>query len=242
MFLFGFIAYSCTKDNDDKNPQPQNVQINIQMVHMVGDQDVVFDTIKYTNSFGNNYSVVRLQYFIADFIFQKSDGNEYKLDAEQYIDAVQDGMSSAYLFSTELPSGDYNSISFIFGIDSTKNNPGRYPNPPESLMEWPAPLGGGYHYMKLEGKFNQNDTIKNYQYHSGPTMGNPNYVEVSLPASSFSASGSMMTITIQMDINKWFDSPHILDLNEISGIMGNQPIQLKIKANGANVFSLESIE
>jgi hypothetical protein len=51
-----------------------------------------------------------------------------------------------------------------------------------------------------------------------------------------------MTLTVKMDINKWFESPNTLDLNDITSIMGNQPMQEKIKANGADVFSVESIE
>ena len=30
-------------------------------------------------------------------------------------------------------------------------------------MEWPPALGEGYHYMKLEGKFDSTDLVKNYQ-------------------------------------------------------------------------------
>lgn len=45
----------------------------------------------------------------------------------------------------------------------------------------PVPMGGGYHYMKLEGRHDSSGTTKNYQAHMGPTMGNDYHVSVTLP-------------------------------------------------------------
>ncbi len=241
LLILGITFQSCKDDKVD-NTQPEQVQIDIRILHKIGGQEVSFDTIKYMNAYGNEYSVATLKYFVSDFVFQKADGNEYILDAEFYVDGVEGALSSTFMASTEIPAGEYSSVSFIFGIDSIKNKTGRFPDPPENQMEWPPPMGGGYHYMKLEGKFDQNDTIKNYQCHTGPTMGNANYIHISLQGSSFTASGSMKTLTINMDINKWFEGPNTLDLNDITGIMGNQAMQLLLKENGSDVFTLESIE
>lgn len=241
VFATVVVLSSCSKNDDDVNPIPADVQPVIVLNHTIGQETVVFDTIKYSNNFGNVYSVATLKYFISDFTFHKSDGTEVKIDEEYYVDGRENSTIN-YTPMVKIPAGDYSSVSFTFGIDSTKNKTGRYTNPPESNMEWPIPMGGGYHYMKFEGKFNRNDTIKNFQCHLGPTMGNPNYFEVTLANSSFTASGNEVKITIQMNLNNWFGSPHVMDLNDITGIMGNQQIQLMLKANGVNVFSLKSIE
>jgi hypothetical protein len=97
--------------------------------------------------------------------------------------------------------------------------------------------------MKLEGKFDSANIVKNYQCHTGPTNGNQNYITVTLPNSGFMASGSGTTITLAMDINNWWVSPNTLDLNNMSMIMGNQSMQVKLHDNGQeNVFSVLSIE
>lgn len=237
IITMGILLNSCSENNDNINPQPVQIQVSFDLVHSIGSQLLEFDTINYTNEFGNNYSVATLKYFVSDFTFHKADGSEFKIDEEHYVDGRE--LSTTTFFpSTKVPVGDYSSLSFIFGIDSTKNKIGLFHDPPESLMEWPAPMGGGYHYMKLEGKFNQNDTIKNYQCHTGPTMGNPNFIQVTLADSEFSTGTTNKTITLKMDINKWFENPNTLDLNDVTGIMGNQPMQLKLKDNGADVFSL----
>jgi len=236
-----FLLNSCSKNDDDVNPTPVDVQPVITFIHTVGDEQVTFDSIRYTNAFGNEYSVATLVYFVSDFTFHKSDGSKVKIDDEHYVDG-RDKSTLTYTPSSKISPGDYTSISFVFGIDSSKNVTGRYTNPPESNMEWPIPMGGGYHYMKFEGKFNENDTIKNFQCHTGPTMGNPNFIEVMLPNSSFTTSGNNINIKLQVDLNKWFEYPHVLDLNDVTAIMGNQQMQLLLKANGSYVFSINSMK
>jgi len=239
LFISGFLVNSCS-DKDDA-PEMEKVKFTFNFIHTIGNEAVEFDTIQYTNTFGNNYSVSTLKYFVSDFVFGNKAGFLIHNNEEHYVDAT-DESTLTFNMASKIPANDYVFISFIFGLSDQKNITGRYLDPPESNMEWPIPMGGGYHYMKLEGKFYEADTVKNYQCHTGPTMGNSNFVVVKLPESSFTASGSEMTFNIQMDINKWFDSPFTLDLNDITGIMGNQTIQLKLQANGEEVFTLESIE
>jgi hypothetical protein len=197
--------------------------------------------IQYFNAFGNNYSVITLKYFVSDFRFYKADGGVVFVDEAFYIDAA-DATTMTFIPLSKLPLGDYNSVSFVFGLDSVKNISGAFPNPPENAMEWPAPMGGGYHYMKLEGKVDSSGVINNYQAHTGPTMGNSNFINVMLPASSFQADKEDLHLTIVMDINKWWKNPNTLDLNQITGIMGNQDMQVKMHDNGHDVFSVLSIE
>jgi hypothetical protein len=109
-------------------------------------------------------------------------------------------------------------------------------------MEWPLPMGGGYHYMKLEGKIELPGTTNNFQAHTGPTMGNQNFVEIELPQSSFVLSGEERTLAIRMNINNWWKTPNVLDLNTVTSIMGNQEMQLKLKSNVNDVFSYGGIQ
>jgi hypothetical protein len=108
-------------------------------------------------------------------------------------------------------------------------------------MEWPIPLGGGYHYMKLEGKVAAGEVQNNFQAHTGPTNGNQNYIEVSLDGSLFLVDNPQALLVIGMDINKWWNNPNLLDLNEITMVMGNQAVQEKLKANGMDVFHVEPL-
>lgn len=236
LFLAGIIA--CNKDD---TTELEKVQFQFNFTHTIGNEDLAFDTILYTNTYGNNYSVSTLKYFVSDFAFLTESGFLNRINEEHYVDAA-DESTLTFNPASKVPVTNYSAIAFIFGLSDEKNISNRYPDPPENSMEWPPPMGGGYHYMKLEGKLSDSTTIHNYQCHTGPTMGSSNFIYVTLPASSFTASGSKMIFNINMDINKWFDSPNTLDLNDVTSIMGNQEMQLKLQANGANVFTLESIE
>lgn len=240
LFVAGFLFTSC-KDNGNDDPQPVNkVQLNFAFSHRVGTSAVNYDVISYQNDAGNNYSVVTLKYFISDIRLHKADGSSFLIDEEHYIDGT-DGTTMIFTPDTKVPEGDYSGISFVYGLNEEKNITGAYPNPPESNMEWPIPLGGGYHYMKLEGKIDSAGTIKNFQAHTGATMGVPYFVEMELASSGFTAAEGKI-ITIGMDINKWWNSPHTLDLNDITMIMGNPDMQELMQDNAADVFYLESIE
>jgi hypothetical protein len=233
------LQFSC--DEDDKKIEPDETSINIFFEHFVGDEPAIFGSVMYMNEFGNLYSIERLQYFISDIKITGSDGSVYLFDDEYYVDAKVD---ETLLVQTgqKIPAGNYNSISFIYGISEEKNTSGRFPNPPESLMEWPLPMGGGYHYMKLEGKIEIPGSTDNFQAHTGPTMGNQNFVEIELPQSSFVLSGKERTLAIRMNINNWWKTPNVLDLNTLTSIMGDQEMQLKLKANSMDVFSFAGIQ
>lgn len=237
LLFSGVILTSCKEAEEEV---ANNIKLNIHMLHYVGNDEAEYDTIRYTNALGNAYSVVRLQYFISDFRLQKTDGTEVFIDEAHYVDASIPE-SLVYTPGEKIPEGNYESISFIFGLSAEKNTNGRFPNPPENNMEWPPALGSGYHYMKLEGKIDSSGVISNYQAHTGPTNGNQNFIQVDLSQAAFEAKGSEKTIFIKMNINNWWENPNTFDLNQMSGIMGNQQIQEKLRENGVDVFTFEPI-
>jgi hypothetical protein len=239
--IVGLLVISCKKDEEDDTPPPTpEVEVKFFFSNRVGTSTLNFDQIMYQNEFGNLYSVSTLQYFVSDIKLNKPDGNSVLIDAIHYVDG-KDQNTLLFTPPTKVPAVDYSSISFIFGLSEEKNVTGAFPNPPESLMEWPVPMGGGYHYMKLEGKIDNDGVTENYQAHTGPTMGNPYFIEVTLPASAFTAKDGLI-ITIGMDINNWWANPNTIDLNDMTSIMMNMDAQQKLKVNGADVFYLESIE
>lgn len=231
IIVLSVVSTSCKKDTEKKD-----AQVNFVFSHYVGTELLEFDNIKYTNAAGNNYSVSTLKYFVSDFILTKTDGSKVIFDEAHYIDAAD---ASIFTFkpSTLALAGDYQSLSFIFGLNEEKNISGSFLNPPESNMEWPLPMGGGYHYMKLEGKFDSTDLVKNYQAHMGRLMGIPHFINVTLPAFSLTVDGQDITFNIKMDINNWWETPNTFDLNIMSGVMGNETIQQQLQENGADVFS-----
>ena len=121
------------------------------------------------------------------------------------------------------------------GLDSIRNITNLFLN--ENFFPsfaWPEFLGGGYHYMQLEGDFNT--VFQGYATHTGPTNGTDYSFTKDFPLTTNIKSGN--TITINMEINNWYSNPHVLNLYD--GIMENAGIQDLLKNNGiADVFSIE---
>jgi hypothetical protein len=120
-------------------------------------------------------------------------------------------------------------------------------------MFWPELLGGGYHYMKLNGKWR--DTLDrltpfNFHlgigqiYHSFPDSISAyvhNDFRVDLPDSRIEIlGGENKDITLVMNIENWFKSPYIYDHNHWGGdIMQKQDAMKMACENGRDVFTVE---
>lgn len=200
------------------------------------------DTTPYTSAAGNQFNVTRLMYFVTDMTLSMADGSTVKAAGPHYIDH-EDAVSRDYSIAAEVPPGDVESISFVMGIPAAQNTSGSLPNPPESLMFWPDSMGGGYHYMKLEGRYlNTAGELANLRAHAGPTDGVDYSFPVTLDATGRSIPEAGATFTVVMNIDQWFKEPHTWDFNdyfEIAGIMDDPIKQAELKENGADVWTLE---
>lgn len=255
-----FLSESCNSDKEDAitKIEPGTGKITFYFDHKINNQKLITDTLVYSNEAGNQYLISEIQYFISDITLYKSDSKTKTINEWEDIHYVDTDISESQIWNVydEIESGDYDSISFTFGINQAKNNSFMYVNPPERDMFWPEYLGGGYHYMKLNGKWkNSEEIILPFDFHLGIGQiyaGDEinvdsiiafehNFFKVILPNSEFRLNqNETKNIRIIMNIENWFKEPHTYDHNYWGGyIMQNQEAMKIIKENGANVFSVE---
>ena len=251
--VFVLLGFSCNKSVE--TPPVENGKIKFKFVHQNNGQPLRYDTMMYVNAAGNHYLVNEIQYFISDVTLHKSNGDSVLLDKWEDIHYVDTDIDSTrtYALKDDIQPGNYHSISFTFGINKQKNQSLIFVNPPESLMFWPEHLGGGYHYMKLNGKWL--DTLNHISpfnfhlgigqiYYSFPDSISryvQNYFKVSLPNSGFEMqAGETKNFTIVMNVENWFQNPNIFDFNYWGGdIMQKQDAMHAACENGWDVFTLE---
>ena len=259
--IIGFLVFAvlmgCTKGHTD--PNLDGGRIVLKFAHYVDGKPLVTDSLKYINTAGNLYSVSEVKYFISDVVLHRKDGSDqfiYQWKDIQYVDVDLPATNTWNIFDKIQP-GDYDSISFTFGISKVKNISMMYVNPPEVNMTWPDLLGGGYHYLMINGfwkDLNNKRTPYNFhigigQIYSGPNNTGTitgfvqNYFPVSLKNSSFSIqNGETKEIRIIMNIDSWFNTPHVYDHNYWGGaIMQNQAAMQIAKENGFDVFTIGGI-
>lgn len=242
-------------------PEEDSGNITIGFSHQIDGVDIIYDSLMYVNEAGNEYMVNEIQYFISDVKLYHHNGTVIIIDDWDDIYYVDTDIHSTMEWQVfdDLPIGTYDSISFTFGINQVKNQSFMFVNPPERDMFWPDILGGGYHYMKLNGKWKEkpSNQITPIDFHLGIgqiyasnvvvvdsiTGFVQNYFNVSLASSSFSlAKDETKHIDLVMNIEEWFKNPNTLDFDTLGGyIMQSQEYMNQAKENGHNVFSIDTI-
>ena len=250
IFCLLLMLFSC----NDKIDNSKQSRLKFVFEHHVDNSPIILNTQRYINAAGNSYILQEIKYFISSICLYRNDGAKTIItqnDGIHYVDVSLDNTLIYDIFQN-ITEGVYDSISFIFGLDEMNNQSYRFRNPPESNMAWSQVLGGGYHYLMLNGWFYRGDTtaiplnihLGRGQIYQGATMDTDsiigfvdNYFHVNLPKTFLIRDNETTTINIVMDINKWFDEPFIYDFNTYgSHIMQNQTAMQAIKSNGYNVF------
>ena len=252
-FLFIALVCLCTACRE-KEILPADNTITIAFRHHIDRQPLDLDNRYYTNASGNEYSVSEIKYFISDICLYKN-GEKYNIPDIHYVDIAYP--SSLFLTTpTKWETGLYDSLSFIFGITDAENISNRFVNFPENTMSWPVILGGGYHYMMINGKYKENDTLKAMNIHLGRGqiyVGSThatdsivgfvdNSFKVSMPLGQVLFDNTKDTIFVEMNINNWFTNPFNYDITYFGNhIMQNQTAMQMIKVNGQkDVFSIRN--
>lgn len=259
--LTGMILVSCSNEPENTEPLPETGHLVLKFNHFVDGKPLITDSMLYVNAAGNPYEINQVMYFISDVTLYHSDGSMKMIDDWKDIHYVDIDIPSTLTWDVydDIPVGAYDSITFVFGIPEEKNKSFMFVNPPEDKMMWPDILGGGYHYMMINGKWlDEENEEQLFNFHMG--IGQlykgdeinydsiyayvQNYFTVSLPASSFTMEpNATREIEIIMNIDSWFDTPHHFDFNVWGGaIMEIQPAMQMAKENGFDVFSIGYIK
>jgi len=205
------------------------LSLNINFKHYVDDIELIANEMIYTNPSNDNYSIQTLRYLISDITLHTNNGDETLLNEVHFIDISID--STLILNIPQINYQNYTSISFTMGLDSIKNITNLFLN--ENFFPsfvWPEFLGGGYHYMQLEGDFNT--VFNGYTTHTGGTNG------IDFSFNKIFSITDITDININMEITNWYKNPEIFDLTT-DGIMGDINKQTILKANGIeDVFSV----
>jgi len=270
LFVLAFASFGCS-DNDDSQPEvlgctdptslsydptantddgsciyTKNVTFNFTQ-NWDGKAVTVadFNTTPYTNAFGNTLQISKLRYLVSRISLHKADGSTVDFEEYKLIDLTEPAsltLTPAIMATT----GDYTGISFTYGFTEKDNTSGAYPDLNAATWNWPAMLGGGYHFMQMEGSYN--DTAgapQPYAYHNGTARVSPDVFEQNYISFNFNQNFTInddTTIEIKMNIAEWYKNTYLWDLNVYnSGLMMIYDAQIRMHENGSTVFSIGQI-
>ncbi|MBA3900642.1 MAG: hypothetical protein H0X62_10600, partial [Bacteroidetes bacterium] len=99
----------------------------------------------------------------------------------------------------------------------------------------PEQMGGGYHFLKLEGRFQADNKVLGYAIHLG---NNENLVNCKV-LHSFDVKLKYQEVNMEMNLNEWYRNPNVYDFNKDGNYsMSLMPAMKKISENGATVFTI----
>ncbi|GAA4889684.1 hypothetical protein GCM10023311_12210 [Flaviramulus aquimarinus] len=240
------LIVSCSDDNDDKVSQA-NITFNFN--HNWDETPVTntdFNTIQFTNANGEQMSITKLRYLISNITFTSTNRERLVLAGYSLVD-LTNATNLSFTSLTNIPIGKYNNVSFTFGFNNDHNY-NNYTDLNSASWNVPEMLGGGYHYMQLEGKFIDNtSTETGYAYHAIRAVDNSK-TPLEFQDTFFEVNLGEVTITnntvfnIEMNIAEWFKTPNTWNLNVLNNmLMPNFNAQVMMFENGQDVFSLESV-
>ncbi len=235
-------------------PDPMQGSLTLAFRFSFQGQSVVFDTVAYRIASGESIRIDNIQFFISDVYLQKSTGE--RIPFARYADNIHYVDSDLpetwqWISAQDIPAGVYDRVEFVYGIDSARNRSFMFRNPPESNMFWPESMGGGYHYMKINGYWGlpgSTDCDSTFGFHTGIGQSyqgeeivalHHNHVPLQDTLRFFLTDGARQELVVDMEVSQWFENPRIWSFSRFGGhIMRDQQAQEVIKENAWNVFSV----
>ena len=198
-----------------------------------------FNELKFTNENGERLSIERLRYLVSNISL--INGKNYHL-----IDVGENSGTSITI--PELTDESY-ALSFRFGFSDEDNTDGAYQDLNSASFSVPGMLGGGYHFMQLDGKYvDNNNEASGFNYHMIKAVDKTDPDNLKFEDTSFEVNlGTIVVantteIEIKMNLAEWFKNPNTWNLNELNTIlMPNFEAQKMMRENGETVFSLSAV-
>ena len=232
-------------------PGLQNTSVSLNFKHDWNGTNVSstdFNTIQYFNENNDELSIEKLRYLISDVTFHKPNGETIVVEGYNLVDVTNDD-NLIYVLPSQITVGTYSNVSFTFGFNNDDNTDGIYTDLNSASWNVPMMLGGGYHFMQLEGKFINNVAAdQGYQYHAIRAVDNTDPMNLVFQDTFFTVNlGEVIvhnnsSVDVKMNIAEWFKNPHSWNLNNLNSmLMPNFNAQVQMYDNGQDVFSLGTV-
>jgi hypothetical protein len=247
--LFSLMIFSCKKDDPIiVDPPPAEVfgKAAFQFDAFAQAKPLEFDTILYRNSSNEVFSVTKLNYYITNLRFRKTDGSFFS-EAESYH-LIQHVEKQNGFTVSGLPEGSYNGVEFLIGVDSLRNVSGSQTGALDvansMFWEWDT----GYIFYKLEGKYSDGNVEEaDYSIHIGGFKGPYKCIQkvfLEFPGTLVITKDHTSQVKLKTTVEEIFDSPLKIGVakyyEELSNGNGLQVFQ-QLSVNYRDMIKVETV-
>jgi hypothetical protein len=248
--VLGISVFFAACETSDINPNDKN-SVSLYFENLVGTEPMVLNTKTYTNASGEDFTISTFNYFVSNISLKKSDGTELKF-ADKYFLVKESVEDSKTITLSDVPAGDYTSVSFMVGVDSAKSvsdvsqrtgvlDPASYGT---DNMYWS--WNSGYIFFKMEGKSTKSaNAAKDYKFHIGgfggltaKTANNLRTISLQIAEKAKVRKNIAPEVHLAIDAQKVFKST--LKIAESNTIM-NPSLGTAVANNYKDMFAVEHV-
>lgn len=251
---------SCKYEDMDDDHDHNEASVSIVFNHHFDGIPVNVNTIDehnfmYVTANNDTISISKLKYLLSGFTLKTASGDMVHAHGYHLFDVDNSGGSSHHkgnkglkhgsglvMTMHHVEPGNYASLSFTFGFDST-DNAGNYTDLNSENWNWPSMLGGGYHFMQFEGKYKEMGMDSSYAYHYGTAQNGPeqiNHQTILLPG--ISVNEENVVVNVDFNVAELFRNPNLWDLPTFhSSLMMNYTAQKMMQANVLTAFKINNV-
>ncbi|GIV27237.1 MAG: hypothetical protein KatS3mg027_1051 [Bacteroidia bacterium] len=216
-----FFLSSCNKDII----VPGKVKLSLEFIHSYNNKSILWDTLVYSTCNSDTISISKIEYIVSNIVVY-SRGSAYKQKRSFYVNPRQ---NKTVLQLDSVMGFYYDSLSFTLG----DNHPYDSLNTDIVSMQWPMMMGGGFHFLKLEGYYRKNSLPTGYAMHTGGNNLNPIKIVLKYP---LHLTKSEHTFVIEHKIDQWFESKQCYKVSDANYSMGVDSLMQIINENGRTCF------
>lgn len=219
-------------------------EVKLTFINMIKNDKIVLHDSVYSNPFGEEYTINKFRYYISNISLNDVNKNFSQKNSFHLID---ESLPESKSFTLSVPEGNYNSLSFLLGVDSLHNVSGAQSGALDPAKDMFWTWNSGYVMAKLEGNSPSSKLVNHkYEFHIGGYSGKYNVlknIELHFPENKTInvVAGHTVEIEIVADVDTWWQNPNDIKIAERANIMTPGKNALAISDNYANMFHIQKI-
>lgn len=254
LLIFISVFTACKKDEVEP---AGNFSLKVNIDNVYGEQELVLDSMIYSNQFEQSFKVKKFNYFISNIMLVNENDEEFIVPQDESYFLIKEIDKASHQFIiNNLPVGTYTKIRFLIGVDSLRNTKGIAERTGvldvgayAADMYWT--WNQGYIFLKLElhqsrPKGDTTNAIP-YVYHIGgyggmntPTVNNLRTVELNLTNKIVGVKNATSNLYLKVDAEKVIRGNYEVDLDRYPTVMLT-PFSTNIADNYKNMFSVITV-
>lgn len=229
-------------DHDHTTTMPTKGDLQIKFENKYGSSNLVLNTVNYTNN-TDTFKVSTFNYYISNIKVTASDNTVFSEPESYHLIKASESASLQFTLK-DLPVKNYTSISFMIGVDSTRNVSGSQTGALDPTNGHFWSWNSGYIMAKFEGTSPQSGASnKALTYHVGGFKGVNTVlknVTINLNSAAIVNGTKVPQIVLNADLKEWF-SPNNVNFSSMHTIHMPGSMAKTIADNYENMFSLNQV-